>query len=182
MNRGSGSPNQRCNNAEPDSPAADPPAHCSPNWKTPMAKSKHPGLVKAAQKDIVEVTKDCDLESKALKSLSAACGELKKMCDSAPSALSTQAKYLQGVMANYLKKAQEISEGEKALDQAKGDKAGEATAQKKLDKLEKEADALRDQYNQGCEAIKAIAEAAKAMAATVTESAGELLVFSVNGR
>lgn len=146
-----------------------------------MAKSKHPGLLKSAEKDIVEVAKDCDLESKAMKKVSAACGELKKVCDSSPSSLSTQAKYLQGIIGNYTKKVQEIVEGEKALDKAKGDKSAEADAQKKLDKLEKEADALRAQYNQGCEAIKAIAEAAKAMAATVTEATGGLLSFSVNG-
>lgn len=146
-----------------------------------MAKSKHPGLVKTAQKDIVEVTKDCDLEAKAMKKLSSACGELKKVCDSSPAGLSTQAKYMQGIIGNYTKKVQEIIEGEKELDKAKGDKSAEADVQKKLDKLEKEADALREQYNQGCEAVKAIAEAAKMMATTVTEAAGGLLSFTVNG-
>lgn len=148
-----------------------------------MAKSKHPGLLKAAQKDMAEVAKDCDLEAKAMKQVSAACGELKKVCDSSPSGLATQVKYLQGVMDNYTKKVQEIIEAEKGGDKGKGDKSSDDGGdQKKLDKLEKEADALRQQYNQGCEAIQAIADAAKAMAETASEAMESLLAFTVNGR
>jgi len=147
-----------------------------------MAKSKHPGLLKTAQKDMAEVAKDCDLEAKAMKKVSAACSEMKKVCDSSPAGLSTQVKYLQGIIDNYAKKVQEIVEAEKEQDKAKGDKNGGGDAQKKLDKLEKEADALREQYNQGCEAIQAIAEAAKSMAESVTEATGTLLSFTVNGR
>lgn len=147
-----------------------------------MGKSKHPGLLKTAQKDIVHVAKLCDAETKAMKQISSACAELKKLCDTSPSGLSTQVKYMQGIVTNYTRKVQEIVVREQELDRAKGDKRAEADTQKSLDKLEGEADALRAQYNEACVAIQAISEAAKAMVDTVTESSGGLVGITVNGR
>ena len=82
-------------------------------------------------------------------------------------------------MGNYTKKVQEIVEAESEQDKAKSDKSGGGDAQKKV---EKEADVLREQYNQGCEASQAIADAAKWMCESATEATGGLLSFTVNGR
>ncbi len=111
-----------------------------------MGKSKHPGLLDKALKDVARMNKSHKSDVAALKGVISAASSLSKSAGTTARGFSDQYKYLAKLIDQYARKVVEIQEAEDQQSAAKGDKKKEAELKKKLAKLEKEADAIRKEY------------------------------------
>lgn len=104
-----------------------------------MAKSKHPGLLPKALTDIAGMNTTMKKNAAFLKKLKSSCDGTVSTADTTTKNIDAQYKYLQDVIDRYARKVVEIeTEEEKS-----------APDQRLLAKLDKEADKLRKEYNDG---------------------------------
>lgn len=121
-----------------------------------MGKSKHPGLLEKAAKDVARMNSSHKRDVAALKGVITAAASLGKSAGTTSKGFSDQYKYLAKLIDQYARKVAEIIEAERQQSEAKGDKKKEAELKKKLAKLEKEADAIRKEYNLAGEVFGAL--------------------------
>lgn len=111
-----------------------------------MGKSKHPTVLITYLKNIGTINKLIKSNNAALERYSKACVSAQKLADSTITKSGKQYKYLRDVIDKYARKVWEIQELEEQQQKAKGDKNKEATLKKKIAKADKEADAIRKEY------------------------------------
>jgi predicted RNase H-like nuclease (RuvC/YqgF family) len=140
-----------------------------------MAKSIHPKLMKKALKDIADLARDLKQEDAALKAVASACDNASKLCSRSAGDFKSQYGYLQGVIEKYAKKCVEIQELEKKLDGAKGDKKAQGELKKQVAAADKQADALRTEYNNGCKAVSALSQAINETVDGIAATSGKLM-------
>lgn len=104
-----------------------------------MAKSKHPRLLPKALADIADLNGDRKKNATFLKKLKSLCGGTIATSDATIKNTDAQYKYLQDVIDRYARKVVEIETEE---EKSSPDKRA-------LTRLEKEADKLRKEYNDG---------------------------------
>lgn len=104
-----------------------------------MSKSKHIKLLPKAIEDISEINKDKKKNAVYLKKLKDHCDGTVAIADACTKNTETQYRFLQGVVDRYSRKVIEIETEEKKSSPDK----------RVLAKLEKEADKIRKEYNDG---------------------------------
>ena len=87
-----------------------------------MGKSKHPGLLDKALKDVARMNKSHKSDVAALKGVISAASSLSKSAGTTARGFSDQYKYLAKLIDQYARKVVEIQEAEDQQSAAKGDK------------------------------------------------------------
>ncbi|MBB93859.1 MAG: hypothetical protein CML68_04535 [Rhodobacteraceae bacterium] len=138
-----------------------------------MGKSKHPGLIGKAVKDVNRVKGEIAKTNKWLKSFSDACNSGSKVAKALPKNFNDVLVEMQSMVEVYVAKAAEIAAVEQREAEARkaGDKAKMATLKKKLAALEKEADKMRADYGGMGDVLQALSGT---MEAELTAIAGYL--------
>ncbi|GMG81784.1 hypothetical protein LNKW23_09970 [Paralimibaculum aggregatum] len=128
-----------------------------------MGKSKHPKLLPKALKDIADLNTTNKKNGTILGKLKTLCDGTKSTADSVIKNCNAQYKYLQAVIERYATKVAEIQEEE--------DK--DTPDEKKLAALEKEADKIRKEYNDGTKVLVDLTAAMKEQMDKLAEAAND---------
>ena len=143
-----------------------------------MAKSKHPGLLEKATDDLARINKEVKREAAALKDFAKACESAGKLATSSSDDYSTQYDYLAKLIEKYGTSVAQVIDLERQQDEAKGDKKKEKEVKKKFDKAEKEATALRKEYNLAGEVYSTLSGLIDGEIGRLQAAAGKLKGFS----
>lgn len=142
-----------------------------------MAKSKHPPLMKTALADIDRINTAIKKDLSALKDIAKTCAATQKMATGTEGDFQKQFKYLQDVVEKYAKKCIAIEQLESDLAAAKGDKRKEADVKKALARADKDADAIRNLYNQGGKVFSTLSDLMRAQIDGLGASCGKFTGF-----